>query len=204
MRAERAVEPTRSENITVTWRRRDRGKREQRTAYSGLRLVHRRVRQARSEGDQDVARRACVISPSNHLRTQKLGNPNLKMARGSEVRRQNFWTAAGGPSQSRVCRNGAPVTTCRRVAKGTASSGGMDHVGRAEVVLLDGCLVKVAACSAVRRLSFGSAIHRSSGAPHAQSVCCPQPAARCGMSACARSIATATLTSVIPPLSCRR
>ena len=55
------------------------------------------------------------------------------MARGSDVRRQNFWPAAGGPSQSRVCRNGAPVKTCRRAAKATASSSLMDHVGRVEV-----------------------------------------------------------------------
>jgi hypothetical protein len=56
------------------------------------------------------------------------------MARGSKVRRQNFWTAAGGPSQSRVCvRLGKPVTTCRRAAKATPSSSPIDHVGRAEV-----------------------------------------------------------------------
>ena len=45
---------------------RDQGKRERgpRTARSGLRLVHRRVRHARSEGGEGAARRAARLTPA--------------------------------------------------------------------------------------------------------------------------------------------
>jgi hypothetical protein len=44
---------------------------------------------------------ACVMRPIEPPPNRKVVRiPNLKMARGSDVRRQNFSTAAGGPSQS--------------------------------------------------------------------------------------------------------